>query len=147
MFWHKLWKEYGSPRTGIVFDIRRKTRWEYHLILNIVKCNKDAISVHKMSEGLSGTGYWPEIKRKKGHTNVVPSTIDSVQGGESIANLFQDKYNQLYNSVSYDKQQMAALLDHIDCDIKSKSDDCSPEFTVGDIDSCMLFIKPGKRFV
>ena len=46
---------------------------------------------------------------------------------------------------------MAALLDHIDCDIKSKSDerydDCSPEFTVGDIDSCMLFIKPGKRFV
>jgi hypothetical protein len=57
MFWHKLWKENGSPRTGIIFDIRRKTRWEYHHMLKMVKRNKDGISAQKMSEGLSGTGY------------------------------------------------------------------------------------------
>ncbi len=145
IFWHKLWKENGSPHTGILFDIRRKTRWEYHHILKIVKRNQDGISAQKMSDGLSGSGFWSEVKRIIGHNNSIPNTIDGVQGGEQISNLFQEKYNQLYNSVSYDTQHMAALQKEVECDIYNlSSDKCSDEFSLDDIESCMLFIKPGK---
>ena len=114
IFWHKLWKENGSPHTGILHDIRRKTRWEYHHMLKIVKRNQEVISAHKMSEGLAGTGFWSEVKRIIGNKYSVCNTIDSIQGGANIANLFKDKYNQLYNSVSFDTQQMAALMSEID---------------------------------
>ena len=30
LFWHRIWKECGSPATGVVSQIRRKARGEYH---------------------------------------------------------------------------------------------------------------------
>ena len=48
-----------------------------------------------MSEGLAGTGFWSEVKRIIGNKYSICNTIDSIQGGANIANLFKDKYNQL----------------------------------------------------
>jgi hypothetical protein len=33
IFEHKVWKDNGSPHSGVLFDIRWKTRWEYHYML------------------------------------------------------------------------------------------------------------------
>ena len=60
IFWHKLWKDNGSPNNGILFDIRRKTIWEYNRIRNIVKRNREALSAERMAERLSGKGFWSE---------------------------------------------------------------------------------------
>ena len=92
IFWHKLWKENGSPHTGILHDIRRETRWKYHQMLKIVKRNQEGISAQKMSEGLAGTGFWSEVKRIVGNKYSVCNTIDSIQDA-NIANLLKDKYN------------------------------------------------------
>ena len=37
--------------------------------------------------------------------------IDNISGDENIANLFLNKYNQLYNSVNYDDNEMSTLSD------------------------------------
>ncbi len=37
IFWHNLWKENNSPREGILADIRRNTRAEYHLALRHIR--------------------------------------------------------------------------------------------------------------
>jgi len=49
-----------------------------------------------MSEGLLGTGFWAEIKWILGHHNTLPNTIDAIQGGSNIADIFQEKYKS-YN--------------------------------------------------
>jgi len=147
IFWHKLWKDNGSPGNGVLFDIRRKTRWEYHRMLKIVKSNKEAISADRMAKGVSGYGFWSEVKKTMGHSNSLTSTVDGVQGSEEIAKLFQEKYNNLYNSVAYDSQQMAALRREIDEEIRNiplERYDRLCEFSADDIEDKIVLIKPGK---
>ncbi len=146
IFWHKIWKENGSPHSGIVFNIRRKTRWEYHYMLKLVRRNKDGISAQKMSDGLSGTGFWSEVKRIIGNHKMSPNTIDDVQGVDEIANLFKEKYNTLYNSVSFDPLQMSDLVEETNCNIRDLPNDYTTHdlFSVKDIDQCILLLKPGK---
>ena len=52
--WHTLWKECDSPTSGVLFDLRRKTRYTYHRVLRTVKRNSDNISAVKLADGLSG---------------------------------------------------------------------------------------------
>ena len=51
-FWHKIWKENGSPRNGVIADIRRKTRSQYHYTVKYVRNNADTILSNKMAEAL-----------------------------------------------------------------------------------------------
>ncbi len=59
-----------------------------------------------MCNKLSGSGYWKDVKKIIGYNNSTPSTIDGVQGSDAIAELFKTKYDELYNSVSYDAYDM-----------------------------------------
>jgi len=70
-----------------------------------------------MSEGLSGTGFWAEIKQILGCHNTMPNTVDDIEGGSNIADIFQEKYKALYNCVLFDPHQMAALLEETNLDI------------------------------
>ena len=129
-----------------MFDIRRKTRWEYHRILKAVKRNKETISAERMAKGLSGKGFWSEVKRTLGHSKSLPNTVDGMQGNEQIASLFKDKYDQLYNSVGYNVQQMAALQREIDAILSNSNSRYGrfAEITVDDIEQSISLIKSGK---
>ena len=48
---------YGSPHSGILFDIRLKTRWEYHYMFKVIKLNREYTSAKRTSEGLSGIRF------------------------------------------------------------------------------------------
>ena len=64
----------------------------------------DGIRTTKMAEAISenkNRDLWSEVRRIKGRNKFLPSSIDGVVGDEEIAQLFSDKYNHLYNSVSY----------------------------------------------
>ena len=49
-FWHKIWKENGSPRNSVIADIRRKTRSQYHYTVKYVRNNADTILFNKIAE-------------------------------------------------------------------------------------------------
>ena len=69
----------------------------------------DRIRTTKMAEAISenrNRDMWSELRRIKGRNKFLPSSIDGVVGDEKIAQLFSDKYNHLYNSVSYDVDEM-----------------------------------------
>ena len=38
-----------------------------------------------------------------------PNTVDNVNGGKEIANLFANKFENLYNIVGYDGSEMRSL--------------------------------------
>ena len=126
LFWHSIWKSCGSPKTGVVSDIRRRTRSQYHRALRRVKQHKIACSSNKMAESLAGNSqrdFWSEVRRIRGTGLRVPDNVDDVNGSENISEHFLNKYDELYNSVSYDQGEMDNLKDTIN---NLVSDHCVP---------------------
>ena len=108
-FWHKIWKENGSPRNGVIADIRRKTRSQYHYTVKYVRNNADTILSNKMAETLlygNINEFWKSVGRAKASKSVLPSTIDGVCGIKDISDVFAEKYKKLYNSVPYNFEDM-----------------------------------------
>ena len=56
-------------------------------------------------------------------SNLIPCTIDGNNGSTSIADMFSDKYDTLYNSVPYDANHMKL----IEREIMSRVQKCNDE--------------------
>jgi hypothetical protein len=87
LFWHKLWKEGGSPTSGVLFDLRKKTRYEYHRALRFVKRNAKNIRATRMAADLANNNkknFWAELKRIIGRSSSLPSTVDDIVGADDI---------------------------------------------------------------
>ena len=81
----------------------------------------DIIRTTTMAEAISenrNRDLWSEVRRIKGRNQFLPSNIDGVLGDEEIAQLFSDKYNHLYKSVSYDVDEMNIINTEINKQIK-----------------------------
>ena len=82
----------------------------------------------------------------RGKASNTPNVIDDVSGEINIANVFSDKYNELYNSVSYDRHQMAALKLDLDERICKHDDcDCDHSVNVDDVQNGVRRLKSGKH--
>ena len=118
--WHNLWKERGSPRSGYVADMRNKTRAQYHYSLRFVHKNNKHIIANRMASNLmsnNNCNFWKDVKKVKGSKSMLPCTVDDISGNTNISNMFANKYKELYNSVSYDVEDMSNLVDKVDRDI------------------------------
>ena len=152
LFWHALWKDNGSPSAGYLADIRRRTRYKYHNVLRKVRQQEKHIQAIRMAENLDGCQYadfWANIKKMKGNKSCFPTTVDSAGDVESIGSLFHEKYKNLYNCVSYDEHQMAALKQDIDYQIY-EHDDCAKPcvehcVSVANVTECVAKLKRGKH--
>ena len=95
----------GKPHQSDITEMRRITRARYHRAVRHIIREDDRIRTTKMAEAISenrNRDLWSEVRRIKGRNKFLPSSIDGVVGDEEIAQFFSDKYNHLYNSVSYD---------------------------------------------
>lgn len=152
LFWHQLWKDNGCPRDGIVADIRRRTRARYHLAIKQLKHNEDNIRAKNMADAIlnnDSRNFWTEVKKVRKANKSVPTQIDGMSDERDVANLFASKYETIYNSVSYNDNDMDALLHTIDSDIhaKCKSGGCtkSHRITPGEVSKCISNLKYGKH--
>ena len=57
LFWHHIWKENGSPRSGLLANIRNKSRLKYHYATRFVVCNRKTLSANNMAESLVNNNY------------------------------------------------------------------------------------------
>ena len=64
--------------------------------------------------------FWDEVRKKGSKHSATPAMVEGVQGNEAICDLFSHKYEQLYNGVSYDVNEMNALCNEIDDLIERK---------------------------
>jgi hypothetical protein len=152
IFWHNIWKDSNSPRSGILADIRKKTRAKYHYAIRSLRKNEDNYISNKIANSLlekNDAQFWQEINRLKGKKPSTPCNIDNAVGKESIGKLFANKYEQLYNSVSYRKEDMDNLMGDITNIIVSsccagKCQDCINRVTVFDIEQGVSKLKLGK---
>ena len=120
MLWHTIWKDNGSPRNGLIANIRRTTRARYHLAIREVNRNAADIRPSKMAAAFLSDNkrdFWAEVKKIRGSSKAMPCQIHDVCGNDNISQLFSDKYESVYNSASYDLSEMKNLLHHIENDI------------------------------
>jgi len=61
--------------------------------------------------------FWDEMRRLTNNRCDIPNSIDSAQGNDEISSIFRNKYNDLYNSVCYNSQDMKRVLNELDCNI------------------------------
>ena len=59
------------------------------------------------------TDFWKQVNMSKSNNVSLPTQIDGVKGDKNINNLFTEKYNTLFNSVSYDNSDMERLKELI----------------------------------
>ena len=84
---------------------------------------------------------WSEVRRIKGRNKFLPSSIDGVVGDEEMAQLFSDKHNHLYNSVSYDVDEMNVINTEINKQIK---ENVAYDITVDEVIEGVQRLKLGK---
>ncbi|ELT96613.1 hypothetical protein CAPTEDRAFT_210427 [Capitella teleta] len=149
IFWHKIWLSSGRPRTGWVQDIRKKTRAQYKRISRWVLRNQGKLSADRMAQALSENNYrdlWREVKKLKGGSYAQPRVVDEVEGAKDVCELFRQKYEDLYSSVSFNEHEMNALLNDVSCnvDVYCKTGKCKNHHVthVNDVQYAVNKLKP-----
>ncbi len=56
--------------------------------------------------------FWDDVRNSRHRKNNLPNTVDGVQV-EDIAGVFANKFETLYNSVPYDRDDMDGLLNQL----------------------------------
>ena len=81
MFWHNIWVENGRPRNGIVADLRRKRRAQYHRACRMVFRKEAEIRGDKMADTIlnkSGSDMWKQARGFRKKQTFYPSKVDDV---------------------------------------------------------------------
>ena len=66
MLWHNIWKDNGRPRSGIVADIRARTRASHPNINKSVKRKQNKIRASNVAKSffhIDKRNFWTEIKK------------------------------------------------------------------------------------
>ena len=140
LFWHKYWIKKGRPEEGIIADIRRNTRANYHKARKMVTKFQDSIQSNKLAESLvddTSKVFWNKVRKSRGNNQRLPNCVDDKQGPEEIAQLFHDDFENLYNCVSYNNVEMDNLMADINEAISNTNS--TPR---GNLDEQILLIHP-----
>ena len=85
-------------------------------------------------------GVWPEVRKIKGKKGKMACSMDGCNDNDDIANIFSDKYVELYNSVSYDTSEMKSIESSVLSRILNSS--CSDYIiTVTDVMNAIAHLK------
>ena len=135
ILWHKIWCESGRPRSGVVADIMRRTRAAYHYAIRYVKQNERSIIQQRFAEAVASNhtrDLWSEVRKLNGNSARPVNVVDGLADPKQIADQFSNKFNDLYNSVSFDTNEM----EHIDQVINDRiiDSDVIDDYSVSELD-------------
>ena len=151
---HDEWVLAGKPRDNDIAKEKRISRLRYHYALRYVTKENIRLRNIKMGEAVANNNdrnLWNEARKMSKSSNKLPTMMDGITEEVEIANIFTDKYKSLYNSVGYNKRNMADLHKEIETQI---SNGCAsnPEqlkhnhvITVKDIKNAINMLKNDKK--
>ena len=151
ILWHTIWKENGCPKTGLIANIHRQARAQYHLAVKKLKKEGEHMRAQKMADALlhnNSRDFWTEVKKVRKSGTAAPSQIDDKCDLDEITSHFASKYSQVYNSVSYDLEDMTDLMQNFEIAIDEHclGGNCEHyAITIEDVKKCLMHLKPGKH--
>ena len=131
-FWYRVWTEAGSPKSDVLFQIKKHVKSRYKYQIRKLKRREEYIKNQKLLSTFfksSTKQFWKEVKhiRNSGNIASAASVIDGVSDPELVSNCLSSKFSVTLNSHNNDTFDESCL--HI-----SESDVDSFEFTV----DCLL---------
>jgi hypothetical protein len=114
----------GRPRCGVVADVMRQTRAQYHHAIRFVNRNREDIVNERFANALAANNdrcFWHEAKRIRSTKRCRGNTVDGVSSPSDIAKLFASKFEDLYISVPDDGDDMISIRKIINDDLRSIS--------------------------
>ena len=98
-FWYSVWLSAGKPRKGHIYEIMKRNKCKYKYAIRRLKRANQSIQNDKFVQGLlqGGASIFQEIKKFRGQTRNLSSTIDNEVGSQNIADHFADTYSELYS--------------------------------------------------
>ena len=148
LHWHHEWDRLSRPRTGNIYEKMKETRKDYHKSIRHCKQNKSLIKSQKMAEALAKSdnrNFWDEVQRLNKSSRTVPSFIDGEGDTVKIANIFHDKFSDVYKSVPYTDKDMSDLNHRIEKNLKQDFEVLKTHgFCIPDIRKAIQRIKSGK---
>ena len=144
--WHAYWKAHGRPTSGYVAEMHRIIRARYHRAIRHIEKETTKIQSEKMAQSIlsdGSRGVWPEVRKIKGKKGKMACSMDGCNDNDDIANIFSEKYMELYNSVPYDTSKMKSIESSVLSRILNSS--CSDYIiTVTDVMNAIAHLKSGK---
>ena len=144
--WHAYWKAHGRPTSGYVAEMHRIIRARYHRAMRHIEKEATKIQSEKMAQSIlsdGSRGVWPEVRKIKGKKGKMACSMDGCNDNDDIANIFSEKYMELYNSVPYDTSEMKSIESSVLSRILNSS--CSDYIiTVTDVMNAIAHLKSGK---
>jgi len=151
IMWHNIWEANGKPGNGVVHDLMLKAKKDYKRAVRWVLRHQDELSSMKMADGILNNrsrDLWSEVKKKTHSRSLIPSIVDGVDEDDEIGELFCTKFEELYNCVSYNEEEMAELKDSVSRLVSSKcrsgSCYCDHSVSVRSVIDAVRRLKSGK---
>ena len=152
--WHNIWVNSGRPSHGYLANIRRKTRLKYHYALRRVVKDNIIIRNEKMGEAISENNdriLWDEVRKMTKTNNKLPKRMDGATEPSDITNIFNNKYESLYNAVGYSINDLSRLSAEINTRIENGCKDNlninnhKPKINMKDVENALDSLKQDKK--
>ena len=98
-FWFGVWKAADCPAQGELYNIQRTTKMQYKYAVRRLKRTSNSIQQQKFIDGLitGGKDIFSEIRKFRGSSRNLASSVDGQVGAENVSNLFSGIYEDLYS--------------------------------------------------
>ena len=142
----------GRSEQGLIADIRRSTRKCYHQARKMVIKQEELITTEKLAEclqaGVSSRQFWRTLRTKGKQKKKLPKSVDGKQDSSDIADLLKGKFEVLYNSTSYNVNEMDSLKSTINNVISRQDNSNKSErillITPDEVRQALRRLRPGK---
>ena len=153
-YWNDLWIQQGRPRDGELARKRRATKLKYHYAVRYVMKENISLRNKRMGEAISVNNdrkLWDEVKKMTRSNNELPDIMDGLTAINEIATIFSEKYDDLYNCVSYNTDDMNKLKDDLkarisnECHSSQSRSNHHHSITVKELKDAVSMLKLGKK--
>ena len=110
----------GKPNKGEVAKVMRNTRSKYHRRIKELKRTKNMRSKTRMAEAIVNNrarDFWLETRKMNKNNRSTPPHVDGITEQEEITKLFERKYKDLLNCVSYEEKEMHHIMNEVNYNI------------------------------
>ena len=96
------WRSVGSPRFGALAQHMRRARADFKFALRQCRANEAAHRAQALARKLQSgrvVSFWRDIRAASHHPERLPQRVDQVTGEAQVAQLWQGRYEHVFNSV------------------------------------------------
>ena len=146
--WHHIWVDAGRPPTGVLANIMRSTRRQYHIASKRLLQSQKEQHNTRLAEAFavphSPSIFWKEVKRANAHTShsFACNTVNGHTSPAEIANDFKDMYKNIFCAGLTSVDDLSNFRNNLNdlC-----VNEISQPFTPEEIASACKKLKPNKK--